>query len=65
MTKLEEWLMLRFLPAWAKESVYKENQRLRAQIEQQQHEIDRLTAYTCGLEYALRRGVTIRNEVKQ
>ncbi len=65
MRKLKEWIIARFLPVWAKESVYKENQRLRAQIEQQQHEIDRLTAYTGGIEYALRRGVTIRNEVKQ
>lgn len=65
MTKLRDWLLMRFLPAWAKESVYKENQILRAQIERQRHEIERLTAYTGGLEYALRRGVTIRNEVKQ
>lgn len=65
MNKLRDWLLLRFLPAWAKESVYRENQRLRERLEQQRHELDRLTAYTAGLEMALRRRIVIRNEVKQ
>lgn len=65
MNKLRDWLLLRFLPAWAKESVYRENQRLRERLEQQRHELDRLTAYTAGLETALRRRIVIRNEVKQ
>lgn len=65
MRKIKDWLLLRFLPAWAKESVYAENRRLRERIEEQRHEIDRLEAYSAGLEYALRRRVVIRNEVKQ
>lgn len=65
MRKIKDWLLLRFLPAWAKESVYAENRRLRERIEEQQHELDRLEAYAAGLEYALRRRVVIRNEVKQ
>lgn len=65
MRKIKDWLLLRFLPAWAKESVYAENRRLRERIEEQQHEFDRLEAYAAGLEYALRRRVVIRNEVKQ
>lgn len=65
MRKIKDWLLLRFLPAWAKESVYAENRRLRERIEEQQHELDRLEAYAAGLEYAFRRRVVIRNEVKQ
>lgn len=65
MRKIKDWLLLRFLPAWAKESVYAENRMLRERIEEQQHELDRLEAYAAGLEYALRRRVVIRNEVKQ
>lgn len=64
MKKLRDWLLLRFLPAWAKESVYEENQRLRDKLEEKQHEIDRLNAYAAGLEYAARRRVVIKNEVK-
>lgn len=65
MRKIKDWLLLRLLPAWAKESVYAENRRLRERIEEQRHELDRLEAYAAGLEYALRRRVVIRNEVKQ
>lgn len=65
MRKIKDWLILRFLPAWAKESVYAENRRLRERIEEQRHELDRMEAYAAGLEYALRRRVVIRNEVKQ
>lgn len=65
MSKIKEWFLLRFLPAWAKESVYKENQKLRERIEEQQNEIERLNAYASGLEYVARRRVIIRNEVKQ
>ena len=65
MIKLKNWLVLRFLPAWAKETLYKQNQSLKETIEKQKREIDRLNAYISGLEYAVRRNVTIRNEVKQ
>lgn len=65
MRKIRDWLLLRFLPAWAKESVYAENKRLRDRLEEKQHEIDRLNAYASGLEYALRRRVVVKNEVKQ
>lgn len=63
MNKIREWLLLHFLPAWAKESVYAENQRLKKRIEEQRQEIDRLNAYAAGLEYALKRRIVIRNEV--
>ena len=41
MRKIKDWLLLRFLPAWAKESVYAENRRLRERIEEKRHELDR------------------------
>ena len=65
MKKLKNWLLLLFLPVWAKESVYRENQMLKQKIASQQNEIDRLNAYIAGLEYGARRRVTINNEVKQ
>lgn len=66
MRKLKTWLLERFLPAWAKDSVYQENKRLLVQLEQQKQEIRELNAYIDGLETGLRslRRVTIRNEVR-
>ena len=65
MTKLKNWFLLHFLPVWAKESVYRENQKLKQKIMEQQSEINQLKAYAAGLEYALRRRITIHNGVKQ
>lgn len=65
MRKIKDWFLLHFLPVWAKESVYKENQKLKQKVLDQQQEIHRLNAYISGLEYSLRRKITINNEVKQ
>ena len=67
MKKLKTWLLERFLPAWAKDTVYQDNKRLLAQLERQQQELRELHAYIDGLESGLRalRRVTIRNEVRQ
>lgn len=54
MRKLKRWLMERFLPAWAKDSVYRENQKLKAELEREQREIRELNAYIDGLETGLR-----------
>lgn len=66
MKKFKIWLLERFLPAWAKDSVYQDNKRLLAQLERQKQEIKELHAYIDGLEAGLRalRRVTIRNEVR-
>lgn len=66
MKRLKTWLLERFLPAWAKDSVYQENKQLLAQLERQKQEIRELNAYIDGLETGLRalRRVTIQNEVK-
>lgn len=67
MRNLKAWLLERFLPAWAKDTVYRENLRLLAQLEGRRQEIKRLNAYIDGLETGLRvlGRVTIRNEVRQ
>lgn len=66
MKKFKIWLMERFLPAWAKDTVYAENKCLRVQLEQRDQEIRQLNAYIDGLAAGLRslRRVTIRNEVR-
>ena len=54
MRKLKIWLLERFLPAWAKDSVYRENTALLAKIAEQKQEIQELNAYIDGLEAGLR-----------
>lgn len=55
MRKLKTWLMERFLPAWAKDTVYQENKALRADLERKKQEISELNAYIDGMETAMRR----------
>lgn len=54
MKKLKTWLLDRFLPAWAQDTVYRENRDLLAQLEQRDRELERLNAYIDGLETAMR-----------
>ena len=65
MKKLKTWLLERFLPAWAKDSVYRENRALRDKLERQEQDIRELNAYIDGLETALRsmRRIVIQNGV--
>lgn len=67
MRKLKKWLVERFLPAWAKESVHRENQTLREEIADLKACIKEREAYIDGLERGLRaqRRITIRNEVSK
>lgn len=66
MRKIKTWLLERFLPAWAKESAYRENQLLRAKLDDRDREIGELNAYIDGLETAMRsmRRIVIQNGVK-
>lgn len=66
MRKFRTWLLERFLPAWAKDTVYRENKQMLAQLEQQKQEIRELNAYIDGLETALHslRRVVVQNEVR-
>lgn len=67
MKRIREWLINKFLPAWAKDSLYKENQALRETIAERDAEIMKLNAYISGLEVGLRaqRRVIINNEVSK
>lgn len=67
MKRIKEWLINKFLPAWAKDSLYKEIQALRERIAEQDAEIMKLNAYISGLEVGLRaqRRVIINNEVSK
>lgn len=63
---IRKWLLEHFLPAWAKDSVYKENVQLRAKIASLESEKRELEAYIDGVGDALRvlrRGINIKNEV--
>lgn len=63
---MRKWLLEKFLPAWAKDSIYKENAQLRAKIASLEAEKRELEAYIDGVGDALRvlrRGINIRNEV--
>lgn len=66
MRRFRQWLLDRFLPAWAKDSVFQENKRLLAEVERQKQELRELNAYVEGMETALRaiRRIVIQNEVK-
>lgn len=65
MQKLKTWLLERFLPAWAKDSVYQENKALLAELERQKQEIRELNAYIDGMETALRRNrIVIQSGVR-
>lgn len=62
MRKLRTWLLERFLPAWAKDSVYRENQTLQSELKRKDQQIRELNAYIDGLETGLRsmRRITIQ-----
>lgn len=67
MKRFKIWLLERFLPAWAKDSVYRENQALQEENSRLKAENTRLNAYIDGLEDGIRaqRRVVINNEVKR
>lgn len=66
MRRFQQWLLERFLPAWAKDSVYRENRLLRAKLDERDQEIRELNAYIDGMETALRsaRRIVIQNGVR-
>lgn len=63
MRRFKTWLWERFLPAWAKDSVYQENKALRGVLDEREQEIRELEAYIDGLETALRsmRRIVVQN----
>ena len=51
--RLRHWLIERYLPVWAKETILEDNRRLRRQLEQEKAENSSLRAYARGLEEGL------------
>lgn len=60
MKRFKNWLYLRFLPVYAKESVLKERDELKRQVSALEQKNRELRAYAAGLEYALRRKIVIK-----
>jgi len=60
---MKKWLLERFLPMWAKETVLQENRQLRQRVGQLEALCDRQLSYIRGLQFAVRHGKhTIRKE---
>lgn len=59
--KLKKWIIERFLPMWAKETVLKENRRLRLELCRVQEENARLQAYIKGLHAGIRAAKRTKN----
>ena len=62
--KFKQWLIDRFLPMWAKETVLKENRELRQKVEELKNKLQVQSAYIAGIErgtQALRRIVINNN----
>ncbi len=47
---MKNWLVMRFLPMWAKETVYRENRRLRAENRQLSRQVRELEIYIRGMQ---------------
>lgn len=64
MKRFRVWLVCKFLPNWAKESLLEENKRLTRRVHDLEREVEVLRAYSEGLRYAARR-IQIKNEVRK
>lgn len=51
---MKNWLVNKYLPMWAKETVLRENRQLRQENLALQQEVSRLDAYARGLRTGLR-----------
>ncbi len=54
MNRLKKWLVEQYLPAYAREALLEENERLRKDLEEARGELRELQNYAAGIEYALR-----------
>ena len=56
---MKKWLIDRFLPMWAKETVLADNRRMRRQIRLLEQENKQMKAYIQGMETGIRAGKRI------
>lgn len=56
---MKKWLIDRFLPIWAKETILRDNARLEKENEMLYQQICQLEARIQGLEFAIRAGKRI------
>lgn len=54
MNRLKKWLVDRYLPAYAREVLMEENERLRKELDATRSELREMQHYAAGLEYAVR-----------
>lgn len=54
MRKFKRWLIERFLPAWAKETLLKENEALHQSVAELRQQISELNSYIDGLEAGIK-----------
>ena len=57
---MKKWLVERFLPMWAKESVLRDNRQLTQQVQQLEVSLENAKAYIRGLEAGIRSGQHIQ-----
>lgn len=55
MIRFKRWLIERYLPAWCRDELLEENEKLRKTVGRQATEIAQLNAYIDGVTDALRR----------
>ena len=54
---MKKWLTDRFLPMWAKDTVFADNKRLQKENARLLLEVELLKSYIKGLEFAVKRGI--------
>ncbi|PWM59597.1 MAG: hypothetical protein DBX91_06440 [Subdoligranulum variabile] len=54
MNRLKKWLVEQYLPAYAREVLMEENERLRKELDATRSELREMQHYAAGLEYAVR-----------
>lgn len=59
--KIKQWLLNRFLPMWAKETVLAENKKLQQELAKLREDLNRKEAYIAGIATGLKavRRITI------
>lgn len=64
MSRFKKWLVNKYLPAWARDELLEENQRLKAKTELLSHQVREYESYIDGMQYAIRHGnrITIKTE---